>query len=275
MAKPEACAGWTFACGRIIAATRKVEELLKPQVPLGVLSRHGNTAIFDPEHADNDSEVLTHPTAPSAPWRAFCASMTTDTWAQLEDETAKLPDTVAGGEGLKRLQELELETLDLRAKHLNENHPDLADTLHKLGQLNIETGDLKEARQYLEECLQMIRALNGPGERPAIRFVQWIQSWFQPTFDVGATLHALGELSLETGDFKEAKLYLEESLKVKRARYRDGDHPGVTATLNTLGQLSQETGDLEDAKQHLEESLRINRAIHGDTDHPGTAATLQ
>ena len=55
MAKTEACAEWTFACGRIIAATRKVEELL---------SGPGNTtAIFDPAHADNDSELLTHPTA--------------------------------------------------------------------------------------------------------------------------------------------------------------------------------------------------------------------
>ena len=107
MAKPDACALWTLACGRIIAATRKVEELLQPQVAMGVLSGHGNTAIFDPEHADNDSELLTHPTAPSAPWRAFCASMTTDTWAQLEEETSKLPESVAGGEGLKRLQELE------------------------------------------------------------------------------------------------------------------------------------------------------------------------
>ena len=78
MAKPEASAEWTFACGRIIAATRKVEELLKPLVAMGVLSGHGKeAAIFDPAQADDDSELLTHPTAPSAPQPAFSASMTT------------------------------------------------------------------------------------------------------------------------------------------------------------------------------------------------------
>ena len=102
MAKPEACAEWTLACGRIIAATQKVEELLKPQVAMGVLSGHGKiAAIFDRAHVDDGSELLTHPTAPSAPQPAFSASIITDTRAHLEEETCKLPESAAGGEDLK------------------------------------------------------------------------------------------------------------------------------------------------------------------------------
>ena len=68
---------------------------------------------------------------------------------------------------------------------------------------------------------------------------------------VGATLHALGELSQETGELEKAKQYLEESLRIKRALYGDRDHPGVGATLHALGELSQETGELEKGKAVL------------------------
>ena len=129
MAKPEACAEWTLACGRIIAATRKVEELLKPKVAIGVLSSQGGiVAIFDPAQADDDSELLTHPTAPSASQPAFSASITTDTRAHLEEETSKLPESVASGEDLKEVQELEEQLLVFRAKHPQKSHPDMVKT---------------------------------------------------------------------------------------------------------------------------------------------------
>eukprot|EP00434_Breviolum_minutum_P017108 symbB.v1.2.015095.t1/scaffold1106.1/size137404/7 len=259
VAKPEACAEWTFACGRIIAATRKVEELLKPLVDTGVLSGHGKeAAIFDPAQADDDSELLTHPTAPSAPQPAFSASMTTDTRAHLEEETSRLPESVASGEDLKELQELEEELLVLRVKHSQKNHSDLAKILQRLGELKIEAGDFNGARQHLEEALRIEHALHGDRNHPG----------------VSATLHELGNLSQQTGDLEKAKQYLEESLRIKRAVHADKDHPGVGATLYALGQLSQKTGDLEKAMQYLEESLRINRALHGDKDHPDFGVTL-
>ncbi len=192
MAKTEACAEWTFACGRIIAATRKVEELL---------SGPGNTtAIFDPAHADNDSELLTHPTAPSAPQPAFSASITTDTRAHLEEETCKLP-----------VQELEEELLVLRAKHPQKNHPNLEKMLRRLGELSMLAGDLTEATQHLEESLRIHRAVHGDRDHPA----------------VGATLHALGQLSRRTGDSEKAQQYLEEALRIHRALHGDKNHRDV------------------------------------------------
>ena len=235
MAKPEACAEWTFACGRIIAATRKVEEL-KPQV-------------------DDDSELMTHPTAPSAPQPAFSASITTDTRAHLEEETSKLPESVASGEDLKESQELEEQLLVLRARHPQKNHPDLAKILRRLGELSMRAGDLEEATQHLEEALQIMNlALKHP--------------------DVGATLHALGKLRLQTGELEKAKQYLEESLRIDCVLHGDRDHPDVGAALHALGMLSRQTGELEKAKQYLEESLRIFRTLHGDRDHPCVSATL-
>ena len=206
MAKPEACAEWTLACARIIAATRKVEELLKPLLAMGVLSGHGKeAAIFDPAQADDDSELLTHPTAPSASQPAFSASMTTDTRAHLEEETSKLPESVAGGEDLKELQELEEQLLVLRAKHPQKNHPDLARILRRLGELSMLAGDFQGARQHLEECLRIQRALHGNRDHP----------------EVGATLHALGHLSQQAGDLQKAKQHLEEALSINRALHGD------------------------------------------------------
>ena len=132
MAKPEACAEWTLACGRIIAATRQVEELLQPQMATGVLSGHGKeAAIFDLEQADDDSGLLTHPTAPSASQPAFSASITTDTRAHLEEETAKLPESVASGEDLKELQEVGRSTTCLAGKALTEKSSRLGEDSSK------------------------------------------------------------------------------------------------------------------------------------------------
>ena len=240
VAKPEACAEWTFACGRIIAATRKVEELLKPHVAMGVLSGHGKiAAIFDRVHVDDGSELLTHPTAPSAPQPAFSASITTDTRAHLEEETCKLPESAADEEDLKELQELEEELLVLRAKHPQKNHPNVENLLRRLGELSMRAGDLQKARQHLAKSLRK-----------------------------------LGELSMLAGDLQEATQHLEESLRIYRTLHGDRDHPEVVATLRVLSQLSQKTGELEKTKRYLEEALRIVRALYGDRGHLHVGAML-
>ena len=86
----------------------------------------------------------------------------------------------------------------LRALHGDRDHPDVGATLLALGQLSQETGELEKAKQYLEESLRIMRALNGDRDP-----------------DVCATLHALGQLSQETGELENAQKYLEESSGIK------------------------------------------------------------
>ena len=82
--------------------------------------------------------------------------------------------------------------------------------------------------------------------------------------DIAAILHALGNLSLQTGDLEKAKQYLDESLRMKRSLLGDKDHPDIAATLYALGDLSRQTGDLRKAKGYFDESLRMKRSLHGD-----------
>ena len=74
-------------------------------------------------------------------------------------------------------------------------------------------------------------------------------------------LDALGQVSLQAGDLKQAKQHLDESLRMERSLHGDKDHPDIAAILDALGQVSVQAGDLKQAKQHLDESLRVERSL--------------
>ena len=86
-----------------------------------------------------------------------------------------------------------------------------------------QAGDLKQAKQHLDDSLRMNRSLHGNRNHPG----------------VAVTLHALGQVSQQAGDLKQAKLHLDESLRMKRSLHGDRDHPGVAVTLHALGEVSQ------------------------------------
>ena len=77
--------------------------------------------------------------------------------------------------------------------HGDKDHPDIAATLHELGLVSRRAGDLKGAKQQLEESLRMNRSLHGDKDHP----------------DIAATLHELGMLSRQAGDLKGAKQQLD------------------------------------------------------------------
>ena len=73
-------------------------------------------------------------------------------------------------------------------------------TLHELGKVTAQTGDMKEALQYLKESLRIQQSLHGDGDHPAIAM----------------TLHELAKVTAQTGDWKEALRYLKESLRMEQ-----------------------------------------------------------
>ena len=85
--------------------------------------------------------------------------------------------------------------------------------------MSLQAGDLKQAKQHLDESLRMKRSLHGDRDHP----------------DIAAILHALGQVSLQAGDLKQAKQHLDESLRMKRSLHGDRDHPDIAATLHALG----------------------------------------
>ena len=291
MAKREAHRKWRSACGQIISATRRAEELLQPLLLVDVC----------PE----ESDVFTHPTAQSHSQAPLAESVTAVTWnawnVTEETDAFNLPDAVAGGETEARIQAFEHQLLELRNTHKNTDHPEIAVVLHNLGNLSRHAGDLKQSEQYCQESLDMKCSLYEHEYHPEIAVtlnelgnLSWkagdlnqAKQYYNESLrmkrslhgdrdhpEIAVTLHALGNLSRQAGDLNQAKQYCNESLRMKHSLYGDTDHHQISVTLNELGNLSRQAGDLTQAKQYYEESLRMKRSVHGDGDHREIAVTL-
>ena len=120
--------------------------------------------------------------------------------------------------GLRYLQEL----LQLRGENDN---PDTASTLHQLGVLATEMGDLEKARHYLIKSLHMQRRLCD-------------------NLGVALTLRALGYAVAEAADFDEAQHYLQKSIRMQRSIHGDGENPEIEATLEELAYVFAQRGDV-------------------------------
>jgi len=96
MVHPDKHWKWRSACEKIISATRRAEELLRPLL---------ETDVFP-----NRSDVFTHPTAPSHSQAPLAGSVTVvtwnvteETWGEEDSDAFNLPDAVAGGETEARI----------------------------------------------------------------------------------------------------------------------------------------------------------------------------
>ena len=234
MARADARPFWKAGCLEIIDATRRAQQLLHPLLWV---------EVYPEEMAQEAAEsvAFTHPTVPSHPDARLAGTVTKVTWSETqtqgEAEMADLPEENFGGGTETKMQELEHTLLELQIKHRNPSHPDIAATVHELGLLSRQAGDLTQAKQRLEESLRMKRSFHEDRNHP----------------DIAATVHELGLLSRQAGDLIEAKLRLEVSLRMKRSFHGDRDHPDIAATLHELGSLSLQAGDLTQAKQQLQE----------------------
>lgn len=115
MVHPDKHWKWRSACEKIISATRRAEELLRPLL---------ETDVFP-----NRSDVFTHPTAPSHSQAPLAGSVTVvtwnvteETWGEEDSDAFNLPDAVAGGETEARIGThcWSCET------HKNTDHPEIA-----------------------------------------------------------------------------------------------------------------------------------------------------
>jgi predicted ATPase/DNA-binding SARP family transcriptional activator len=73
--------------------------------------------------------------------------------------------------------------------------------------------------------------------------------------------YAAGVLSAEQDAYEEAKAYLEESLRLRRAL---ADRRGMASALNSLGLIAWSQEDYTGAVQRLQESLQLRRTLAND-----------
>eukprot|EP00913_Durusdinium_trenchii_P024057 g22593.t1 len=109
---------------------------------------------------------------------------------------------------------------------------------------SVAAGELLKEQQYLEFQLQLTHQRDQAGR--------------------ASTLHALGYVSRQTGDFQQARQYLEQSLKMKHALHGDKDHPDTAATLHELGYDRQKEFDLHCRNSREEATARAHHLLGGD-----------
>ncbi|MDF0593777.1 tetratricopeptide repeat protein [Methanotrichaceae archaeon M04Ac] len=125
----------------------------------------------------------------------------------------------------------------------------VAKSLGQLGMLAQDTGDIDEARRLYSDSLKTFQEL---GDKDG----------------VAKSLGQLGMLAQGTGDIIEARRLYAESLKIAQDL---GDKSGIASSLHQLGMLAQDTGDIDEARRLYAESMKIAQEM-GDKD--GVAITL-
>ncbi len=124
-----------------------------------------------------------------------------------------------------------------------------------IGATYLELGLFDEARELLEESLEIRRDLHG-----------------DVSSEVAGTLNELARLNHMAGNLTEAEEQFHEVLETNRALYGP-EHPRVAATLNNLGMLLVHEGRREEALEMLSEALELKREIFGEV-HAEVTPTL-
>jgi serine/threonine protein kinase/tetratricopeptide (TPR) repeat protein len=160
-----------------------------------------------------------------------------------------------------------------------ERDPKSADALFGMGRVEVLSGNLQTALDYLNRALTITiqlendeekalilhivgvayRKLNKPDE--ALRNYQESLAIARRLGEKGAmarNLNEMGQLLYGVGKSDEALRNYQDALKLRRDI---GDKQGIGETLIDLGNLYNERGDLDQALQRYQESLQIQRDL--------------
>ncbi|MGB0387085.1 MAG: tetratricopeptide repeat protein, partial [Ardenticatenaceae bacterium] len=125
---------------------------------------------------------------------------------------------------------------------------------HRLwGRALLRQGEYQSAQQQLLQALRMMSQIESSAEVQRVK---------------GSTLHSLGIVSRQQGDYNAAKRCYQEALTIERTI---GDRRGEGATLGNLGMVYQDQGEYVQAQVYYEQDLHITRAIG---DRRGEGITL-
>ncbi len=150
---------------------------------------------------------------------------------------------------------------------------------NNLGLALRDLGQIRQAREYFEQALQLRRrAGDRKGEAAAINHLGRIyadlgekeqaKEYLEQALGIRrevkdrqgetTTLNNLGNVYADLGEKKRAKEYLEQALDI----VKEDENPRMKGTtLNNLGKVCADLGETELAKEYLEQSLHIRREI--------------
>ena len=136
----------------------------------------------------------------------------------------------------------------------NENHPDIASSQSRLGNVYQDLGQHNQAKEHHEKALNISRTIYG-----------------EQHSKVAASYDNLGTVYQDLGKHNQAKEHYEKALNIRRTIYGE-QHSDVAGSYNNLGIVYRGLGQHNQAKEHHEKALNIRRTIYGE-QHSKVAAS--
>ncbi len=154
-----------------------------------------------------------------------------------------------------RARALHEETLALEEAAHGHDHPNVAVSLHNLGNVLVDVGELTAAEPLYQRALGIFEASLGP-DHP----------------DVGSVYNALGVIAFQKGDAERARTLHERGIAIiEQALGRD--HPSVAGHLYNFSNVLAALGDYARARELQERALHVFETSLGP-EHPNVAAAL-
>jgi serine/threonine protein kinase len=153
--------------------------------------------------------------------------------------------------------ELETEAVKLRRETLGNDAPQLAESLHSLGNVLRKMDDDDAAEPHVREAVAIQRRNAHGGDTPELA---------RGLINLAALLQAKGALT-------EAERLFREILAMKRRLHR-GDHRDLTMGLQNLAHLLQEERRLAEAEPLYREALAMQRRLAGTAPDPTMALVI-
>jgi tetratricopeptide (TPR) repeat protein len=185
----------------------------------------------------------------------------------LSDEANQLQEAGAYDKALPpRREALEIHQRLYPKDKYPDGHPDLAQSLHGLGDLLRERGEYARAEPLLREALDMRRRLYPKDKYP------------DGHADLARSLNHLGLLFRAVGDNDKAQACYREALAMRRRLYPKDKYPNghadLAQSLHNLGALFFARGDLARAEPVMREALEMDRRLHPKEKFPDGHADL-
>ena len=154
-----------------------------------------------------------------------------------------------------RAAEMATEALNLRRDLMGESHPEVAASLHLLGEIAIAEKRLEKAEAYYEQALERWEGFFGGSHALVFKAVT-----------------SLAQLFAQQGRLTLAEQYHQRNLAALEVRYGT-EHPILAETLLGLGRLCRSQGNTASAEKYLKRAAELQTVVYGESD-PRVASVL-
>ncbi len=142
--------------------------------------------------------------------------------------------------------------IEMKEKHFEPDHPDLAIVHSNLAMILQDLGELPEARRHMERAIEIK------------------EKHFEPDDPTMATSHSnLAAILQDLGELPEARRHVERAIEMKEKHFGP-DHPDLAIVHSNLAMILQDLGELPEARRHIERAIEIGQQ-HFEPDHPSLA----